>query len=179
MYITNPYSVKIIIRLIIIHQNKLRQPNLPSIILPQILIDLSLLIVNPALHSYPTLATDIFDTIAILSDGLSIEARSLCIRTLRDQHQIRDPRLQFLIGYSQHADGDGLHLVTTNTFSSSSTTSAANNNNLHNINRNSTTTNSIPFPLRRWEMVQDATPVVGENDTSLSLSLFGTRKAIL
>ena len=38
---------------------------------------------------------------------------------------------------------------------------------------------SLPFPLRRWEMVQDATPIIGENDTCLSLSLFGARKSVL
>ena len=37
----------------------------------------------------------------------------------------------------------------------------------------------IPFPFRRWEMVQDATPTIGENDTSLSLTFFGARKAVL
>jgi mediator of RNA polymerase II transcription subunit 12 len=33
-----------------------------------------------------------------------------------------------------------------------------------------------PFPLRRWEIMSDATPVVGGNDTSLSLGLFGARR---
>jgi len=33
-----------------------------------------------------------------------------------------------------------------------------------------------PFPLRRWEMLGEPTPNVGENDTSLSLKLFGARR---
>ena len=33
-----------------------------------------------------------------------------------------------------------------------------------------------PFPLRRWEMLGEPTPNVGENDTSLSLTLFGARR---
>jgi mediator of RNA polymerase II transcription subunit 12 len=33
-----------------------------------------------------------------------------------------------------------------------------------------------PFALRRWEMLGEPTPNVGENDTSLSLTLFGARK---
>lgn len=37
-------------------------------------------------------------------------------------------------------------------------------------------TKTVPFPLRRWEIMSDATPMVGDNDTSLSLSLFGARK---
>ena len=37
-------------------------------------------------------------------------------------------------------------------------------------------TKYTPFSLRRWEIIPDATPSVGENDTCLSLSLFGARK---
>ncbi|SMR64665.1 unnamed protein product [Zymoseptoria tritici ST99CH_3D1] len=37
-------------------------------------------------------------------------------------------------------------------------------------------TKIAPYPLRRWEIMSDATPVVGGNDTSLSLGLFGARK---
>lgn len=33
-----------------------------------------------------------------------------------------------------------------------------------------------PFPLRNWEIVPDSTPVMGENDTAVSLGLFGARK---
>jgi mediator of RNA polymerase II transcription subunit 12 len=34
----------------------------------------------------------------------------------------------------------------------------------------------VPFALRRWEMLGEPTPNVGENDTSLSLTLFNARK---
>ena len=168
-------SVKIIIRLIVIHQNRLRQPNVPLTLLSQILVDLSLLMINPTLNCYPTLVTDIFDAIAVLSDSLTFESRLLCIYTIRDQHQLRDPRLQFLIGYSNDIEGDRLHLVTN---VSPSTSTFTPNSNFYNANKPNTTA-SIPLSLRKWEMVQDATPMVGENDTSLSLSLFGARKAIL
>lgn len=33
-----------------------------------------------------------------------------------------------------------------------------------------------PYPLRKWELLPDATPNVGANDTALSLRLFGARK---
>lgn len=33
-----------------------------------------------------------------------------------------------------------------------------------------------PYVLRRWEIMQDPTPVVGENDGAISLALFGARK---
>ncbi|KAI0996424.1 Mediator of RNA polymerase II transcription subunit 12 [Podosphaera aphanis] len=35
---------------------------------------------------------------------------------------------------------------------------------------------SEPFIMRRWEMLGEPTPNVGENDTSLSLTLFGSRR---
>lgn len=35
------------------------------------------------------------------------------------------------------------------------------------------------FSLRRWEMMQDATPFLGDNDARLSLTLFETRKSVL
>jgi mediator of RNA polymerase II transcription subunit 12, fungi type len=36
---------------------------------------------------------------------------------------------------------------------------------------------TAPFPLRRWEIIPDAAPNMGENDASISLGLFGARKA--
>lgn len=35
----------------------------------------------------------------------------------------------------------------------------------------------MDFPVKSWELLQDPTPIMGENDTSLSLTLFGARKA--
>ena len=35
---------------------------------------------------------------------------------------------------------------------------------------------TTPYALRRWEIMPDPTPVMGENDVSLSLGLFGARK---
>ncbi|RMZ10153.1 hypothetical protein D0860_03957 [Hortaea werneckii] len=36
---------------------------------------------------------------------------------------------------------------------------------------------TTPYAIRRWEIMPDSAPVMGENDTSLSLGLFGARKA--
>ncbi|TKA23920.1 hypothetical protein B0A50_06425 [Salinomyces thailandicus] len=35
-----------------------------------------------------------------------------------------------------------------------------------------------PYPLRSWEIMADATPVMGENEASVSLCLFGARKVL-
>ena len=34
----------------------------------------------------------------------------------------------------------------------------------------------MDFPVKAWELLADATPIMGENDTSLGLGLFGTRR---
>ncbi|KAF2720375.1 hypothetical protein K431DRAFT_226647 [Polychaeton citri CBS 116435] len=36
---------------------------------------------------------------------------------------------------------------------------------------------TVPYILRRWETMPDPTPVMGENDTSLSMGLFAARRA--
>lgn len=164
--------IDVLLRLMNMHQNMLRHPTLSSTTLPHLVLDLSLLLISPALTSQATLSVHIFDTVALLSDHLSFEARSLCIRTLRDQYQLRDPRLQFLIGYCDSSADSWLHLVT----SISATRSGPSRSR---SKSETATTTSAPFPLRRWEMIEDASLIVGENDTALSLSLFGARKAIL
>ncbi|KAI9848532.1 MAG: RNA polymerase II mediator complex subunit [Sclerophora amabilis] len=41
----------------------------------------------------------------------------------------------------------------------------------------SSTTSLSNFPIRHWEILSEPTPLMGENDTSLSLTLFGAYKA--
>ena len=130
------------------------------------MLSLSLLLVNPRLDSHPTLPNLLFDTISLLSDFLALETRLHCIQLLRDQHHIYDARLRFVLGYENQEDSDSLRLVTDGPNASHS-------------EQENASVRSVPFPLRRWEMVQDATPIFGENDTSLSLSLFEAKKAIL
>ena len=155
----------------------LRHPSLSPAMLARLLVGLSLLLVHPLFRSHSTFSSHIFDTIGLLSDCLSLETRHLCVRTLRDQYQIRDTRLQFLVGYSGNIDGERLRLVTNGTSIPSSATAGASPASSSSNAPNATI--SVPFAIRRWEMVQDATPIIGENDTSLSLSLFGARKAII
>ena len=164
--------VDVLLRLMIMHQDMLRHLTLSSSTLPHLVLDLSLLLISPALTSQTTLSVHIFDTVALLSDCLSSEARSLCIRALRDHYQLRDPRLQFLVGYSDSSADSWLHLVT-----SVSAPQSASSGSRSMVG--TATTIWAPFPLRRWEMIEDASLIVGENDTALSLSLFGARKAIL
>lgn len=143
----------------------------PENTLISLLLAFSLLLIHPCLISRPDLAEHVFDVLTLLTDSLPDDARTQCIRTLRDQHHSQDPRLLFIFGFSSSIDSEWLQLSTTSSWPPSS---AARTEESHPpaITRQ-------PFHLRRWEMMQDATPLVTENDTSLSLTLFGARKAVL
>ena len=157
-------SIDVLISLLIIHQPTIQHPRFSQSTLFQVLISLSRLLIHPILASHPTFPNSVFDTLALLSDCLSDDTRTRCIRTLRDHYHSQDPRLRFIFGYPTTVNSEWLQLVT-----KSSTTAEA----------KSESVTIQPYPLRRWEMMQDATPVSTENDTSLSLTLFGARKSVL
>ena len=157
-------SIEVLVFLLIIHQSAIQHPRFPQSTLFQILVSLSRLLIHPFLAFHPTLPSYVFDTIAVLSDSLSDDTRMRCIRTLRDHYHSQDPRVRFIFGYSEIVNGEWLQLKT----------------------RSSTMPETKPdgvtvqpYSLRRWEMMQDAMPVSTENDTSLSLTLFGARKSVL
>lgn len=130
---------------------------------------LSLLLTHDSLKQLQGLSEHVLDVLTVLTDSLSDDTRSQCIRLLRDQYRTRDPRLLFLFGYSENAEGEWLQLMT-----NSLSASTAKSEGLVGANES-----TQPFPLRKWEMMQDTTPLVTENDTSLSLALFGARKTVL
>ncbi|KAG9568243.1 hypothetical protein KCU77_g1046, partial [Aureobasidium melanogenum] len=45
-------------------------------------------------------------------------------------------------------------------------------------NRGPVELKQTPYMLRRWELMPDPTPIMGANDTSLSLGLFQARKCV-
>ena len=157
-------SIDVLVSLLIIHQSTIQHPRFSQSALFQVLISLSRLLIHPILASHPTLPTYVFDTLALLSDSFSDETRTRCIRTLRDHYHSQDPRLRFIFGYPTTVNSELLQLVT----KSSTMTEAK-----------SESATIQPYSLRKWEMMQDATPVSTENDTSLSLTLFGARKSVL
>ena len=163
--------IDVVLRLLTIHQTTIQHPKFSQNTLYHIIMPLALLLIHPLLTSHPNLSNQIFDVLSLLSDSLSDDNRSRCIRALRDYHQTRDPRLRFIFGYAETVEKEWLQLVTKSTSAANETkaegTAAA------------TSTSTLPYSLRRWEMMQDATPVATENDTSLSLTLFGARKSVL
>ena len=120
------------------------------------MLTLALILSTPVVEASIVLSTLVFDLLAVISDELSFETRLHCMQLVRDQYHLQDPRLSYLLGFSENED------------SSSSLR----------LGIGESGSRSVPFSLRRFEMVQDATPVMSENDTSLSLNLFNARKAI-
>ena len=161
--------IDVILRLLTIHQTTIQHPKFSQNTLHQIVMSLALLLIHPLFTSHPDLSNRLSDVLSLLSDSLSDDNRSRCIRALRDHHQTRDPRLRFIFGYAETVEKEWLQLVTKSTSAAETKTEGA----------AAATTSTIPYPLRRWEMMQDATPVATENDTSLSLTLFGARKSVL
>ena len=161
--------IDVLLRLLTIHQTTIQHPKFSQHTLFQLLMSLALLSIHAFQSPHPTLPNDLFDTLSLLSDCLSDDTRSRCIRTLRDYHQTRDPRLRFVFGYGEIVENEWLQIIT------KSPSTAKNKPDSTAI----AMTMMQPYPLRRWEMMQDATPVATENDTSLSLTLFGARKPVL
>jgi mediator of RNA polymerase II transcription subunit 12 len=95
----------------------------------------------------PMLIEQVFDVSILLVDDLPDDARQNCARSLKDKTS--DPRIRYIFGYSRPSM-DWMQL--------------------------SQKGKLMPYPLRRWEVLSEPTPNVGENDTSLSLTLFGGRK---
>lgn len=161
--------IDVLLWLLTIHQTTIQHPRFSQHTLYQLLMSLALLSIHPFLSPHPTLPNELFDVLSLLSDCLSDDTRSRCIRTLRDYHQTRDPRLRFVFGYAETFEKEWLQLVTKS--ASIAETKAD--------GTATATTITQPYPLRRWEMMQEATPVATENDTSLSLTLFGAKKSVL
>ena len=141
----------------------------PENSLVSLLVALSLLLIHPSLASRPQLAEHAFDVLILVVDSIPDEARSQCVRILRDQHRSRDPRLLFIFGFSEKIDSEWLQMSTTSYLPSATKGEET----------KATATTTSPFTLRKWEMMPDATPLLTENDTSLSLTLFATKKAVL
>lgn len=150
-------SITILLRLLSIH---VPGHNLKSIVEDQapftsLLINLSLLLLHPSLLHHPDLCEHIIDTLTLLlSDGpLPENIRSELVHRLR-----HDPRLRFIFGFPQPSDiTEGwLEVV-----------SGENGGERR------------KFEIRRWEMMGDVTPVPAENDSCISLTLFGARKSVL
>lgn len=165
-------NLDILLRLLGVHQSTIRRPGFPQSTLIQLHISLAFLVINRALDASPSLKARSYDTLLVLSDSLSEDTRNNCIRTLLE-HKIRDPRVCFVFGYSEPIEE--VQVVSDDTTTTTKTKAAAQAR----PSTSQATQMTQPYSIRRWEMMQDATPLIGNNDTSLSLTLFGARKSVL
>lgn len=132
------------------------------------MLAMSNLLLLPSLSTHVEIADYVYDVLAIIADSIPDEICLQCIQTLRDQNHAKDPRLQYIFGYSNRIEGEWLRSVTNPPYQSGSRIEDA----------HQAIPTRLPYTLRRWEMVQEATPLIAENDTSLSLTLFGAREVV-
>ena len=170
-YITDGSSIDVLLRLLTAHQTTVQHPNFPQATLYSIVMSLSVFLIHPYLSKQSVLADHIHDVLALLSDSLTEESRIRCISKLRNHYHTRDSRLSFIFGFSDLTEDERLRLVTNYPTGPELEAPDIAGGYLKMANQ--------LFSLRRWEMMQDATPLLGENDASLSLTLFGARKSVL
>ncbi|KAE8440774.1 hypothetical protein EG329_006591 [Mollisiaceae sp. DMI_Dod_QoI] len=121
-------------------------------------LDLNTEIVN-------SLIEQTFDLALLLVDLLPEDMRQQCIRSLRDT--VSSPGVSYLLSYCPNPT-EWLVIAQRERIpvGSGAADSRA-------VEKEKLT----PFSLRRWELLGEPTPNVGENDTSLSLMLFGARRS--
>lgn len=116
------------------------------------------------------LSQQVFDVALVLVDNLPDEARAHCARLILSadsSNSTSDPRLRYLFSYTPPSS-ENLMLSPRNKLG---------------MQGGSTRTallgapapgqeKLVPFGYKRWEVLNEPTPNVGENDTSLSITLF-------
>ncbi|OKL63096.1 hypothetical protein UA08_02000 [Talaromyces atroroseus] len=141
-----------------------------------------------------TIQTYALDMASSLVDSLPDEARQQCANFIRERfppslHVQNDPRLLFLFGPVSETFAPGSVSVSS---PASTLTPSANPPAMSAVNTGtvvedySAISNRLrvqsrgrivgSYSLRPWEMLEEAAPVVGANDTAIDLNLFGARK---
>ncbi|KAK5626880.1 hypothetical protein RRF57_002595 [Xylaria bambusicola] len=112
----------------------------------------------------------IFDIALVLVDNLPEDARLQCVRAVKDY--TADPRLRYLFSFSADP-AENLMLA-----HKEKPPAGVHERRMMamNFGIGMPPEKLTPFTFRRWEILNEPTPNVGENDTSLSLTLFDARK---
>ncbi|KAI1335325.1 transcription mediator subunit Med12 [Xylariaceae sp. FL0016] len=134
-------------------------------------------------HPPSQLSQRIFDIALLLADNLPEDARLTCVKAVREHTS--DARVRYLFSYS--ATGFE-NLMLAHRDKPPASTGAQQDRERSIQERRAQMMQNMglggsmlperlsPFVLRRWEILNEPTPNVGENDTSLSLTLFDARK---
>ncbi|CAI4211002.1 unnamed protein product [Parascedosporium putredinis] len=117
------------------------------------------------------LSQQVLDVAMVLVDGLPDEARAHCCRLVLVSDPVTlqsassDARLRYLLSYMPPQDNLMLSPRNRMSMQGGSTRTAM-------LGVPGQAEKLVPFSYRRWEVLNEPTPNVGENDTSLSLTLF-------
>ncbi|KOS18162.1 Mediator of RNA polymerase II transcription subunit 12 [Escovopsis weberi] len=151
------------------------------LILCRLLLELDSLPAGPA-HPTADLAQHVFDIATLLVDALPEELRVnsaknalLLPGVIPSVNTSSDPRLYYIFSMLRPSPKDHFMIAHRDKSSVSQTATSRGMGAMFGIGPLSQPRYS-PFVLRRWEMLSEPTPNVGENDTSLSLSMFAAIK---
>ncbi|KAJ8119719.1 hypothetical protein ONZ43_g3391 [Nemania bipapillata] len=124
------------------------------------------------LDKYPSshLGPRVFDIALVLADNLPEDARLQCVRAVKDS--TTDPRLRYLFSFSPDPAENFMlaHRERPPAGHPERRLMAMN------LCMGIPPERLTPFAFRRWEILNEPTPNIGDNDTSLSLALFDARK---
>ncbi|KAH8886728.1 hypothetical protein GQ53DRAFT_335573 [Thozetella sp. PMI_491] len=142
------------------------------------------------------MALRVFDLACLLADSLSDDVRVMCVRALRPLSS--DARLRYLFSFSDRArlPGDGFmlcHFDKTEKAEKADKTGAAASTTvrqgpqpgvllgtpaaLWGLDPHPPQAERLhPYHFRRWELLNEPNPAVGENDAAINLALFESRK---
>lgn len=112
-----------------------------------------------------------FDLVLNVVDTLPDDIRQQCGRNFREAAS--NPTISYIYSIMA-APSDWLYIYQGGALK---TTTAGRNGSNANTGHGKEPTRQL-FPLKRWEMLGEPTPNMGENDTSLSLTLFASRKGV-
>ncbi|KAI1500674.1 transcription mediator subunit Med12 [Biscogniauxia marginata] len=132
-------------------------------------------------HPSSKLGEHAFDIALVLADHLAEDARLQCVRAVKDCTS--DPRIRYLFSFAPNpaenlmlahrekppAPPPGAGIQERRAMAAMSLGLGMGMNGM-------LPERLTPFALRRWELLNEPTANVGENDTSLSLTLFDARK---
>ena len=175
-----------ILRLLVIHQSTIQNPRFDQEELAKICLSIAHLSDRIADASLPSLSNDVLDLLSLFCGSLTELSRSKCLRALEEGRRRPSPSISRTFGMYDPFDCKWLQISrSATTLAAGSASGVAGKG----AGEEKPSTNSMaiggksinlePYHLRRWEMVQDATPSVAENDACISLTLFGARKSVL
>ena len=164
-------TIGILLSILTLHLPSVEEPSFSQSLIHDAIIILSIIMTDSPVSSSSSLCQQLNDLLIVLSDSLHEDTRTRLSKTRQTLPTPTDPRFDYILGRLKPKDGNWLQILPDTSLPPSASTPGKTLDVPKRVTQ--------PFPIRKWEMMQDATPLMGENDTSLSLTLFGARKATL